>query len=265
MYSKLVARQLAAATVVASAVGKNAGEVAAGLLERLTVNSANPSPVDWKAALETLAQSLLETSASLAAQDSDYQIQILLEKQARERRDRVIEKLRNQLRGARFLLDQAFGKEKASGFFPDRADVARTPPRNLARLGRSIAQVLKGTEIEWPVLEGETHIPKPLELAASLEASAIDLEAVEAALAPEQSRSVFSRGNKKTEYEATRKAVTNTTMALAGLFRTAGFDYAAERLRPPRKGGKAPATETPSPATPPAAAPSPAVSPPLAS
>lgn len=264
MYSKLVARQLADATVVASAVGKNVDEVAAALVERLTSNSANPSPIDWKAVLESLGQTLLETSASLGEQDLDYQVQVLLEMQTRERRDRVIDKLRNQLRGARFLLDQAFGKDKASGFFPDRAEVARVLPRNLARLARSIAQVLKGTEIEWPALEGETHVPKPLELAAGLETSAIDLEAVTAALAPEQSRSVFSRGNKKTEYEATRRAVSSTTLALVGLFRAAGFDYAAERLRPSRKRGKAQAEEAPpSPATPPAA-PAPVVPPPLA-
>jgi hypothetical protein len=238
MYSKMVARQLAEATEVAAAVGKNADTVAAALLERMAKNPANPSPVDWKAVLESLAQTLLEASASLAEQDSELQIHFLLEKQTRDRRDRAIERLRNQLRGARFLLDQAFGKEKASGFFPERAAVAQVRPRNLPPLARSIALVLRGTEIDWPSLEDEDHLPDPQRLATRLEATADDLAEILAALPAERGGTVFSRGTKNAEYEATRKAVSTTTMALAGLFRSAGFDYAAQRLRPSRKRGK---------------------------
>jgi hypothetical protein len=59
------------------------------------------------------------------------------------------------------------------------------------------------------------------------------------ALAPERGGSIFTRGNKKSEYEATRKTVSTFTMTLAGLFRIAGFDYAAQRLRRSRKRRKA--------------------------
>ncbi len=265
MYSKLVARQLAEATAVASAVGKNADEVAVALLERLTVNSANPSPIDWKAALEVLAQTLLETSASPRGAGFGLSGPATPRKAgpraAGPGHREAAQPASRRAVPARPGLRQG----KASRFFPDRAEVARVLPQNLARLARSIAQVLKGTEIEWPPLDDEAHVPKPLELAASLEASAIDLEAVMAGARPELSRSVFRRGNKKTEYEATRKAVSSTTMALAGLFRTAGFEYAAERLRPNRKRGKAQAEEAPpSPATPPAS-PAPVVPQPVAS
>jgi hypothetical protein len=264
MYSKVVARQLEEASDIALAFGKNAEKVAIALLQRFAANAANTAaaPVDWKAALDTLGQNLLEASGQLAELDAEYQIQLLLEKQGRGRRDAAMEKLRNQLRGASFLLDQAFGKEKASGYFPDRSDLTRVKPRNLGPLARSIAQVLRGTEVDWPQLDGETHVPKPQELAASLETTAGELENLLAALVPERGGSVFTRGSKKAEVLATRRAVSSTTAALSGLFRVAGFDYAAKRLGRPRKKGSGEPEGEASP--PPAGDPPAAVLPPAA-
>jgi hypothetical protein len=264
MYSKVVARQLEEAKGIALAFGKNAEKAAIALLQRFAASAANPAAatVDWKAVLDTLGQDLLEISGQLAELDTEYQIQLLLEKQGRNRRDAAMEKLRNQLRGARFLLDQAFGKEKASEYFPDRSDLTRVKPRNLAPLGRRIAQVLRGTQVDWPVLDGETHLPKPQELAASLDATAGELDNLLDALVPERGGSVFTRGSKKAEYLATRQAVSSTTAALSGLFRIAGFDYAAKRLGRPRKKGQGEPEGEASP--PPAGDPPAAVLPPAA-
>jgi hypothetical protein len=235
MYSKVVAQQLEVAIDIASAVAKNADDVASSLSRHFAANQADLSPVDWKSVLDTLGQNLLATSGHLAEQDAEYQVQLLLVKQGRDRRDVAIEKVRNLLRGASFLLDQAFGKEKASTYFPERSELTRLRARNLVPLARMISKVLRGTEIVWPPIDNEIHVPKPLELAAGLEAGAVDLEAQLLALAPERKGSVFSRGSKKAEYLATRKALASATRALIGLFQVAGFDYAAERLRPPSR------------------------------
>ncbi len=250
MYSKVVARQLEEAKNVVLAVGKNADKVATALEQRFTAGNGDAAAgVDWKQALDELGRDLLETIGHLAEQDSEYQTQLLLEKQGRERRDAAMEKVRNQLRGARFLLDQTFGREKASAYFPDRSDLTRVLPRNLVALARLMTKVLRGAEVTWPSLEGADHVPQPQQLATGLEAAANELEALLEALAPERSASVFTRGTKRAELEASRKAVSSTTMALSGLFRVAGFDYAARRLRPPARRAK-PEPEG-EPATPP--------------
>ena len=257
MYSKVVARELETAQEIVSAVAKSVDKVALSLQQRLASETAQLTPVDWKTVLDTLGHNLLETTGSLVEQDAEYQTQRLLEKQSRERRNAAMEKVRNQLRGARFLLDQTFGREKASAYFPDRSDLTRVLPRNLLALARSIAQVLRGAEVEWPTAESGPHVPKQAELAAGLDLAANELEAMLNALAPERSGSVFTRGTKKAELVATRQALSSTTAALSGLFRVAGFDYAARRLRPqPQSRGKAP-SEGGTPPVPPAATPAP--------
>lgn len=263
MYSKVVARQLEEARDISLAVGKNAEKVAISLQQRLVVNNAEPGAIDWKLVLDALGKSLLETTESLVEQDSEYQVQLLLAKQGRERRDAAMEKVRNQLRGARFLLDQAFGREKASGYFPERSELGRLMPRNLMSLARSIARVLRGTEVDWPSLEGEIHVPQPQALASAMEAATNDLEAALLALSPERSGTAFARGTKRAELVATQRSVSSTTAALSGLFRVAGFDYYARQLRPStRRSGKTPGEASPPP--PPAPAP-PASSPPVPS
>lgn len=238
MYSKVVARQLEEAKEIALAFGKNTERAAAALRQRFSALGADSSSLDWQVLLDTLGQGLLEAAGQLGELDTECQIQLLLEKQARQRRDLAMGKLCNQLRGARFLLDQTFGKERASGFFPDRADLSRMPPRNVVPLARSIANVLRGSEVDWPPLGADAHLPKREELAVSLEAAAGELETLLDALAPERGGSVFTRGSKTAEILASRKAVSSTTMALTGLFRVAGFDYAAKRLGRPRKRGQ---------------------------
>lgn len=258
MYSKVVARQLEEAQAIALAVGKSADKVAASLRQRLAAGNAEPVEIDWVEVLGSLGQHLLETTRNLVEQDSEYQTQILLEKQGRERRNSAMEKVRNQLRGVRFLLDQAFGREKASSYFPDRSDLGRLLPRNLLALARAMAQVLRGAEVDWPPLDGESHVPQPQQLATGLENAANELEALLNALAPERSASVFSRGTKRAELQATRQAVSSTTAALSGLFRVAGFDYAASHLRPAAKRAK---TETETGTPPPAGSPTAALAP----
>ena len=240
MFSKLVARQLEEASIIVSAVSKNADQVASRLEQHFAakLRADQPQP-DWKAVLDTLAQTLRETSAQLGEQDAEYQSQLAIEKQLRDRRNLAMEKLRNQLRGARFLFDQTFGKEKASSYFPLRSDLSRVVPRNLLPLARSLSRLLRGTGVSWPELGDEHHVPKPLELAASLDASAIELEASLEALGPERQGSNFLRGTKYADYAATAKAVSSTAAALGGLFRVAGFEYAAKKLRGrPRSVGK---------------------------
>ncbi len=244
MYSKLVARQWEEATEVASSVLKNSDQVAAALAERFAADPVGP-PVDWKAVLGGLARQLVGASRNLTEQDSDYQVQLLLEKQGRERRNQAAARLRKELRGARFLLDEAFGRTKASGYFPDRGDLTRIRPRDLVPAARAIAVVLRGAEVEWPDLGDETHVPERERLAAGLEAGAAELERRLQALAPERSGSIFARGSKKSEYEATRKTLTTFATTLAGLYRIAGFDYAAQRLRRSRKRKKAEESEAP--------------------
>lgn len=237
MYSRMVARQLEEAKEIALAFGKSSGKAAMALERRFSPDPADPLTIDFRALLDALGQDLIASAERLAELDREGQVELLLEKQSRERRDLAMSQLRDQLKGARFLLDQAFGKAKASSLFPDRARLSRLPPRHLLALAKSIAQVLRGAEVEWPPLERESHLPRREELAAGLESAALELEAQLAALAPERAASVFTRGSKNAAFLASRRTVSSATQALTGLFRLAGFEYAARRLGRPRKRG----------------------------
>lgn len=232
MFSKVVARQLEEATKIGSAAIKNADQVAERLGQhfapRLRADQEQP---DWKLVFETLGRNLIEASDQLGQQEATYQTQLRLEKQLRDQRDETIEKVRNQLRGARYLLDQVFGKEKASALFPLRADLARVIPRNLVPMARAMGLLLRGSGVTWPALDGEGHVPKPLELAVSLDGAVAELEVVLGQLTPEKKGNVFLLGNRRAELDATAKVVSATASALAGLFRVAGFEFAAQRLR----------------------------------
>ena len=232
MFSKVVARQLEEATKIGSAAIKNADQVAERLAQhfapRLRADQGQP---DWKLVFDTLGRNLIEASDQLNQQESTYQTQLRLEKQLRERRDEAIDKVQNQLRGARYLLDQVFGKEKASILFPSRADLTRVVPRNLVPLAKAVVLLLRGSGVTWPPLDSEGHVPKPLELAVSLEAAVGELAGVLGELAPEKKGNVFLLGNRRAEFDATAKVISATALAVAGLFRVAGFDFAADRLR----------------------------------
>ncbi len=119
MFSKQVARQIAEAFTIVSAVTKNADQVANSLGQHFAARlNADQPQADWKVVLDNLAQTLRETSSQLELQDVEYQNQLAEERLLRDRRDQILEKLRNQLRGACSCSTRPSARKRLPSTFP---------------------------------------------------------------------------------------------------------------------------------------------------
>ena len=237
MPSRVVTRQHDRSALIASAAKKNADAVSAALNARLASHfqKANLPEIDWKPILEVVGQFMLDSGKTLLERDGDLQLRRRLERQLRDRRDLAAEQIRKQLRGVRFLIDQAFGKEKARLLFPARAELSNLDPRNLLRVAKEIIELLQGSGIVWPTVEQLGYAPPPAQLIAALEQSIPALDLALDDLRPEKRGAEFALGTRQMDLDLTVDAMQRGGDCLYGLFRFAGFDFAADRLRPRRR------------------------------
>lgn len=240
MPSKVVTRQHDRTALVASAAIANAGAVASGLNARLASNrqrdeAASPPEIDWETILREVAQFLADNGSILLTGDEDLHDHRRIEKQLRDRRDEAAKAVRNHLGGARFLLDRAFGKRRSAQHFPERGNFARLDAKNLVRVAKEVLKLLQSPSTTWPPLEQLGEAAPPGQLAAALQTSIPALEAAIDDLRPETSGTRFALGNRQLDLDSTVDALRRGTDFLYGLFRFAGFDFAADHLRPPRR------------------------------
>jgi hypothetical protein len=238
--SKTVTRQHDQIGLMASAARKNAVEVAEGISSRLAAQqAAAAAPIDWKSVLDQLSEFLLDHGNVLIGRDEELQLSRRLERQLRDRRNQVVKQVRNQLRGARFLLDQAFGKDRVLGAFPARKELSSMDPRNLLRVAKEVVAQLEGSGVEWPPVEVIGHAATPAQLLSGLRQTVAVLEATLGELRPEKQGAQFALGTRQKDLETSVDALQRGADFLFGLFRFGGFDFAAERLRPRRRRTKA--------------------------
>lgn len=238
--SRTVTRQHDSIALMASAAKKSAAAVAAGLNARLAaqLEGVTPPGFDWALMLDKLGDFLLHNGNVLVVRDEELRLSQRLERQLRDRRDQVVEQIRKQLRGVRFLLDQAFGMERASAIFPARRVVSSLDPRNLLRVSKDLIAVLEGSGIVWPTVDEVGHAATPAQLLTALRQTVAVLETTLEELRPEKRGAQFALGTRQMDLEASIDALQRGADCLFGLFRLGGFDFAAERLRPRRRRGK---------------------------
>jgi len=239
--SRTVTRQHDSIASMASAAKKNAAAVSQGLNTRLSAQLEGVAPpgIDWEMILLKLGDYLLQNGNGLVERDEEVQLSLRVERQLRDRRNEVVKQIRNQLRGVRFLLDQAFGTERASAIFPARKTLSHLDPRNLLRVAKDTVALLEGSSLAWPPMDQVGHAPTPEQLLAALRQTVAVLETTLEELRPEKRGAQFALGSRQKDLQSSVDALQRGADCLFGLFRLGGFDFAAERLRPRRRRGKA--------------------------
>ncbi len=235
MSSKMVTRQYGLTSLAAGAALENAAVVAARIQELLASQDADPGvPVDWQASIDKVGRFLQQTAAQLVERDEENERARTREVQLRDQRDQAAEQVRSELRSLRFLFDEVFGKTQAKRLFPARRALSALEPQSLVRMARELAELLRSDRINWPIQPVGRHLTPAAELAASLEASSRLLETPLEVLRPKQRGAEVSRDVKNLELELATDRMKRGTDFLFGVYRLAGFDRAAAKLRPGR-------------------------------
>lgn len=254
MPSKMVTQQHLVTSSIGAAAISNADDLAAKLTETLAAHSqqAEAPQMDWKSILLDIGQFLVESSETLVQRDNELQLSRRTERQLRFQRDDAASQIRGQLKGMRYLVDEAFGKERAKLIFPARADLQRVNAPNLLRIAREAVETLRGEGVTWPDLSALGHLATPAQLLAVLEPAIPALASALDGLHPGMRSAVHALGNKNRDFEATVEAMQRGADLLYGLFRFVGYDVEADRLRVRRRRGRGPALppEAPGPPAP---------------
>jgi len=235
MSSKLVTRQYDLTALAAGAALENAPVVGAKLNALLAAyNGAEGTPADWQESIDQIGQLLQDAAKTLLQTDEDNERSRTEQIQLRELRDLAAAKVRAELRSLRFLFDELFGKQKSRRLFPARGKLSNATPKMLLRQAKELSELLRSDRIHWPAEPMGRHLVPPAELAASLEASSLELEAPLEGLRPKLRGSDVRRDLKNAELERAASLMRRGTDLLYGVYRLAGFDEAAANLRPTR-------------------------------
>ena len=251
MPSRQIDRFRSASQSVTTGAEEVAQEVGTSLEERFRPFLApGEAPVDWVLAQKLIARLLASKDEDLDGIDRLLELERSTNKKLRADRQRIAAKLRGQLRAARLLIDESFGPGVATGIFRERRVGEVTPPR-LVRLARETVEALRSPELQPSLALTGADVGDPAILAAAIERRAEELAQHLAVLVPRRKRETLAVGAKQASWEEANSFRRRAQDMLFGLYRGAGFDHFASRLRikRPRKaeteqeGGKVAVTE----------------------
>ena len=208
-----------------------AQEVGASLEERFRpFLQAGETNVDWVLAQKLIGRLLASKDEGLDGIDRQLELERKTNRKLRADRQQISAKLRGQLRVARLLIDESFGKGVATGLFRQRNIANITPPR-LVRLAREIVEALRSPELQPNLLAAGADVGDPVVLAAAIERRAEELAQHLAVLVPRRKRETLAVGAKQATWEEANSFRRRAQDMLFGLYRGAGFDHFASRLR----------------------------------
>lgn len=188
---------------------------------------------DW-ALLQRLTGRLIGRShQKLIELDHQLEVGRTTNKKLRDERSTLANSLRAELRAARFLLDETFGKDLSGDLFRWRR-LARLNARSMVLLARETAVSLRTPQLALAKLtEGTPSSLGPVEqVASALETKANALENHLEQLEPNQKQEVFEVGRKEQEWQEAHRSRLAAQNLLFGLYKAAGHDHLASRLRP---------------------------------
>jgi hypothetical protein len=145
----------------------------------------------------------------------------------------VMEEMRSELRSARFLLDESFDRSLPSGIFT-RRNISQVRPLALVRLARETAANLRSPEVTPSRQLAGGAFADPAALAEALDRRALELEQLLERLTPKRKKVTFGVGEKKQHLQLAHARRLRIQDLLFGIYRGAGYDHLAARLRPKR-------------------------------
>lgn len=243
MPSKMVTRFRSMTRPTIAGVTETAAEVAESLSAIYDVYvQEGEARLDWVLFQNLVNRRLIDKGKSLVDVDARLETGRTSEKEARAERDQIAADLRQDLTSARLLLDQSFGRD--SGHFRWR-DLAHLVPAELIPVARETATSLRSSP--KLALKAERTRKRYLDasgLADVLEEGAQLLEEqIETLVAPRRQRETYGVGEKGQELAEAHSVRLRTQDLLFGIYRAAGKDHLAARLRPKRRMPRMEATE----------------------
>lgn len=192
------------------------------------------SSPDW-ALLQRLTGRLIGRShQKLIELDHQLEVGRTTNKKLRDERSTLANSLRAELRAARFLLDETFGKDLSGDLFRWRR-LARLNARSMVLLARETAVSLRTPQLARGKRADEvtqSSLGSAEQVATALEAKATALENHLDQLEPSQKQEVFEVGRKEQEWQEAHRSRLAAQNLLFGLYKAAGHDHLASRLRP---------------------------------
>ena len=233
MPSKIVTRFRSKIEPVVSGSLETAAEVAAALAEVFDgFLEEGETRIDWTLLQKLISRRLASKGQRLGEVDSRLEVNRSNDKQLRQERNRALTTLQRELRSARFLLDESFGRELAAEVLRWRR-FSRVDPAALVALAReTAAKLLTAPSFSPKRADGPEGLPQPEVVAAALERRALEVEGHLEQLAPKRKRETFEVGEKSEELQEAKSAQLRSQDLLFGLYRAAGKDHLASRLRP---------------------------------
>ena len=216
----------AGAAAMAQEVGTTLAEEFAPYLEE------GEKPVDWELAQKLISRMLAKKGQQLDHVDQALELDRAANKKLRGERDRLAAELRSELRSARLLLDESFDKNLSTGIFT-RRQISVVRPVALARLARETAASLRSPEVAPTRSLAGGAFPEPAGVAEALDRRAQELENTLALLA--RKRETFGVGVKNQTLQEAAGGRRRAQDLLYGIYRGAGYDHLAARLRPKRR------------------------------
>jgi hypothetical protein len=177
---------------------------------------------------EVIGRLLEDGSTSVLEVDRRHTDELANMAGLRVQRDQLVSRLRDRLQEVRFLVDRSVDPAIAKTALRDRR-VSLVSPSLLVSGARDLATVLRNPDHAWD--GGNPVFGSATEVAAALEADAAQLEGLLLRLAPQKKASQDQLSAKKAEIDAVTESNRRCVDALFGLYRLAGLDFHADRLR----------------------------------
>lgn len=183
---------------------------------------------DFLFAQELVGRLLHAASSNLQEKGSAQTSELVAAAALRAERNRAAGELREYLRIAREMLDGVLDPATARTILPVRR-MSNMRPDSLVQYGRAVVAALLNPELAIEVEPGSVFDPKGI--AKSVEEKSEELAALLDQLAPQVRATQDRLGAKLAEIENASQTHRRCADFLYGLYRLAGLDFHADRLR----------------------------------
>lgn len=237
---------------VASAAREFKEEVQAAITAVLAPLSREGESLPQLAQLQELVARLLEQTGGEALEvDQRYTNQLVNSAALRQQRNALMAQLRKDIRHVRYLLDNSVGSAVVKATLRERR-VSVIRPELLVGAARDLVKTLRDPDLALENLADKDFFANVEQSAAKLEDGANRLQEALMRLSPQKKASERGLKAKVTGIDDATEKNRRCADLLFGLYRLAGLDFHAERLRPKARRRRA---EEPEKAQPPAAPP----------
>ena len=188
--------------------------------------------------LELIARLLEQSGGELLATDQLYTSKLVGAAALRGDRDALVAQLEIRIRDVRYLLDRSVGTAVAKATLRERR-TTKIKPGLLVGAARDLVKTLRDPQLALETLTDKDMFADVERMAAKIEEEANQLEEVLLRLAPQKKASERHLGAKVAGIDAAVEKNRRCADLLFGLYRLAGLDFHAERLRPKARRRKA--------------------------